>query len=173
MLSQGAVVVNITIEQDFGELQRFVAHYSYKYARPTWNTPINLRGNHTSLGIMLNVYCDQHYLGPNCSKFCTDRDDDRGHYQCDYCRGEKKCLAGWYDPDTSCTRKKDICLARNDPRGHYQCDPVSGKKICVLGWEGENCNSFGKLLRPMQTDVISHNIVARCWPIILRPFVCA
>ena len=44
--------------------------------------------------------------------------------------------------------------------------------VCVcVWWVRRRTLEFNSLLRPMQTDATSHNVVARCWPTMLRPFV--
>ena len=143
------MIVNITVEKEIAHQSIYmnpnlVAQYSHRLTRPTRNIPINLRGTYAALGIILNVYCDRKYIGPSCSEYCEDRDDILGHYRCDYCKGEKACLDGWYDSNSNCTKKKEICFPRNDHQGHFLCDPVSGKKICLIGWKGRKCDRFGK-----------------------------
>lgn len=73
---------------------------------------------------------------------CVARDDEFGHYKCNYTVGQKVCREGWWDPIVNCTKKKMFCERQNDTMlGHYECDPVSGAKICHNGWTGDNCTA--------------------------------
>lgn len=100
-----------------------------------------LCGKRSCTNVKIRVYCDDHYLIPECTEYCVPRDsDEEGHYWCDYDLGRKVCHEGWYDTLTNCTKKKKECTPRNDTiGGHYDCDQESGEKICLSGWMGSNC----------------------------------
>lgn len=118
---------------------------------------------HSFLNVGVKVFCDASFFIPDCTTYCTPRDDSSGHYSCDFTRGLKVCLPGWYGRhcltygmplnDTlghySCDSNGQIkclnnwygkdcllyCKARNDSLGHYSCD-VNGQRRCLSGWYG-------------------------------------
>ena len=124
---------------------------------------------HSFLNVGVKVFCDASFFIPDCTTYCTPRDDSSGHYSCDFTRGLKVCLPGWYGRhcltygmplnDTlghySCDSNGQIkclnnwygkdcllyCKARNDSLGHYSCD-VNGQRRCLSGWYGKDCLTY-------------------------------
>jgi len=126
----------------------------------------------TTLYFSIKIFCDLHYYGSNCSRFCKSSDDTSGHYRCTH-TGERVCYQNWYNLP-NCSKH---CASQNDDiNGHYVCtsngsrvcqqnwynlpycktycmpqnDTVSGHyecsntgiKICHDGWYDENCTTF-------------------------------
>ena len=85
------------------------------------------------LNVEVKVFCDANYFVPDCSKYCAPRDDNTGHYICDYTQGRRVCLSGWYGSDCL-----TYCVARNDTSGHFSCD-ANGQKQCLNNWYGQDC----------------------------------
>ena len=132
--------------QPISKVDDFVDRYSFDFIEtpdPNEQTATSqsrkLSGRHTYMNVIIRLFCDENYLVPDCRTYCILRDNDGGHYRCNYTAGAKVCLEGWYDPTTNCVKKKKYCVPKNDTSGHYECDPVSGEKICFQGWTGLNC----------------------------------
>ena len=90
------------------------------------------------LNVEVKVFCDANYFVPDCTTYCVSRDDNTGHYTCDYIRGQKVCLSGWYGNDCL-----TYCMARNDTLGHYSCDG-NGQRHCLDNWYGQDCLVYCK-----------------------------
>ncbi|XP_078367834.1 uncharacterized protein LOC144651738 isoform X1 [Oculina patagonica] len=90
------------------------------------------------LNVEVKVFCDANYFVPDCSTYCVARNDNTGHYTCDYTRGQKVCLSGWYGNDCL-----TYCMARNDTLGHYSCDG-NGQRQCLDNWYGQDCLVYCK-----------------------------
>ena len=84
------------------------------------------------------MFCDANYFIPDCSTYCAPRNDDSGHYTCDFTRGQKVCLSGWYG--SNCLT---YCMPRNDSLGHYGCDS-NGQIKCLNNWYGKDCVLYCK-----------------------------
>ena len=126
----------------------------------------------TSLYFSVKVFCDVHYYGSKCEKFCIGRDDSSGHYACNR-SGDRICYRNWYNLP-NCLK---YCAPHDDNiNGHYVCasngsricrqnwynlpyckvyceprnDSVNGhfdcsrtgEKLCYPGWYGDNCTIF-------------------------------
>ena len=149
---QGGVNIGVEVWDDddgklIGELDDLIDKYSLNFKQPAEQNKDSayqhhyvLRGQQSSFSIIVKVYCDSTYLIPSCKTPCVARDDELGHFMCNYTAGQKVCLEGWWDIAANCTKKKRFCERQNDTvMGHYECNPVSGAKICHDGWTGKNC----------------------------------
>ncbi|XP_048577079.1 uncharacterized protein LOC116601640 [Nematostella vectensis] len=123
-----------------------------------------MTGRQSHLNIEAKLYCDANYLVPDCSEHCVSRDDDQGHYICDYVNGRRLCREGWHG--RACLV---WCIPRNDTSGRYMCDD-EGAKICLEGWTGVNCTegmptvvmgSFSSMPTPSITQQQSTQIHAK------------
>ena len=59
-------------------------------------------GNYSELDLSFRLTCQRDFYGPDCSVFCVDTNDTRGHYTCSN-SGERVCLEGYQNSTTNCT----------------------------------------------------------------------
>lgn len=95
----------------------------------------------------MKVFCNANFFIPDCTTYCTPRNDSSGHYTCDFTRGQKVCLPGWYGMDCL-----TYCIPRNDTLGHYSCDS-NGQIKCLKNWYGKECLLYCKT----RNDSLGHN----------------
>ncbi|XP_064633441.1 delta-like protein A isoform X2 [Lineus longissimus] len=92
----------------------------------------------TTLKFWVKVFCDPYYYGDACTIYCSDRDDESGHFKCNIETGEKICIAGWTGED--CNIPIDECGSSpclngglcEDKHNSYHC-------ICPRGFLGNHC----------------------------------
>ena len=126
----------------------------------------------TTLYFSIKVFCNQHYYGSNCTRFCKSRDDTGGHYRCTH-TGKRVCYQDWYNlPNCSkyCASQNDdmnghfvcasngsrvcqqnwynlpycktYCMPHNDTASGHYECSNNGSKVCHDGWYGDNCTIF-------------------------------
>ncbi|XP_021376096.1 protein jagged-1-like isoform X2 [Mizuhopecten yessoensis] len=91
----------------------------------------------TTLSMVIRVYCDQNYYGPQCTTFCRPRNDWMGHYKCDGTSGAKICYQGWRGQ--TCNQRVNLC----GPCQHGSCDRTASvyRCVCDFGYKGTNCET--------------------------------
>lgn len=89
----------------------------------------------SSLEIKLRVNCTGNALVPSCEEDCVDTNNAEGHYTCDYERGKKDCLSGYWNKDGNC---KEACATGPGIKG--ACNGTTGEVTCREGWKGANCD---------------------------------
>eukprot|EP00112_Aurelia_sp_Birch-Aquarium-sp1_P011056 Seg2333.3 transcript_id=Seg2333.3/GoldUCD/mRNA.D3Y31 product="Delta-like protein 4" protein_id=Seg2333.3/GoldUCD/D3Y31 len=99
----------------------------------------------------ISVSCDANYLIPTCSDLCIDTNDATGHYKCNYVKGKRECLQGWYGE--RCNKKVVLCTPRNDTLGHYKCNSATGEKICLPGWRNATTHCTEAILPSLSTSI--------------------
>ena len=89
-------------------------------AVPSQNDPfteaMTYSGNFSELDLSFRLTCMGNFYGPDCSAFCVDTNDTRGHYTCSN-SGERVCLEGYQNSTTNCT----------------ECAPAEGCSELLLG----------------------------------------
>ena len=77
-----------------GQLDDLVHKYSLNIKQPA--DPLRdsahlhsytLCGQQSRLSMKVRIYCDTTYLMPDCRVSCVARDDELGHYTCNYAEG--------------------------------------------------------------------------------------
>ncbi|RXG56031.1 Neurogenic locus protein delta [Armadillidium vulgare] len=81
-----------------------------------WTVDEHVSG-HSALRYKYRVVCEEHYHGKGCSKWCSARDDNFGHYTCNKNGDQTICSPGC----------KGTCTEPNT------C-------ICSMGWKGKKCD---------------------------------
>ncbi|XP_071099151.1 neurogenic locus protein delta-like [Haliotis cracherodii] len=130
----GIVKVKLDVLDDDDNNYDFVDHYEYQYRTRSLGREIDapvkdllLTGTRTSIDLQLKVFCDTHYYGEECLKYCKPADDETGHYICDPHTGDKICRTGWTG---------DLCLNNVDDCDGHRCYPGA---ICVDGINMYTC----------------------------------
>ena len=137
-----------------GKDKDFVDHYSLSIRTSPSANLVSARAKrykltgpgYSYLNVEVKVFCDANYFIPDCSTYCVPRDDNTGHYICDYMQGRRVCLSGWFGSDCL-----TYCAARNDTLGHYSCD-ANGQKQCLSNWYGQDCLVYCKAMN----DTLGH-----------------
>lgn len=79
-----------------------------------------------SLSLTIEVNCGEHFYGPDCTKQCEPRDDERGHYMCDN-GGNIICLEGFQNEASNCTE----CSLSNTCCEYSTCSTSNNCPCCV------------------------------------------
>ena len=114
-----------------------MANYSYLSSTAY---PIIFKHKKISFNVAVRIYCDNGFLIPDCAKKCTPQNDTNAHYDCDYSKGEKVCLPGWFGEITNCIK---YCVPQHNQYGHFKCSRT-GNKMCLKYWYGTNCTTYCK-----------------------------
>ncbi|XP_067654361.1 fibropellin-1-like [Haliotis asinina] len=141
----GIVKVKLdVVDDDDGNTYDFVDHYEYQYETTSLgkedDAPVKdllLTGTRSSIDLQLKVFCDAHYYGQECLKFCKPADDETGHYTCDSITGDKICLTG-----VVCEAEINEC-ASNPCLNDGSCQDASAGFLCIClpGFTGRLCES--------------------------------
>ncbi|KAK4293426.1 hypothetical protein Pmani_033878 [Petrolisthes manimaculis] len=94
---------------------------------------------HASLSYEYRVFCQEHYYGEGCRKWCRPRNDSFGHYVCNT-TGDLVCLEGWQGTKNYCITP--ICRAGCHATTGTCEHPNECK--CHSGWNGTNCDQCVK-----------------------------